>query len=129
MARWGHTVLRVLWLVVAISGFAEGQTDFARRRFRPWGGFAHNAQHTAVSPVRSQSLERILWQTTVDLDPPFRGSTLAIHYGSPVITAGNTVIVPVKTGADGVFRVEARSAVDGKLKWRMTTDYVLPPHG
>jgi hypothetical protein len=78
--------------------------------------------------VRSQSFQRILWQTPVDLDPLYSDDELFIHYGSPLITAENTVIVPVKTGAGGGFRVEAHSGLDGSLKWSMNTDYILPPH-
>jgi hypothetical protein len=100
----------------------------ARRDFRPWGNFAQNPQHTALSPVRSQSLGRIIWQTPIDLAPPFSDGELRIHYGAPLITAGNTVIVPVKTGVDGGFRIEAHSGTDGRLKWTAATSYVLPAH-
>ncbi|HEY2013724.1 MAG TPA: hypothetical protein VGH38_09505, partial [Bryobacteraceae bacterium] len=93
-----------------------------------WSGYARDAQHSALSINRSQPLTRIHWQTPVDLSPQFNGDELLIHYGSPLVTAGNTVIVPVKTGATNGFRVEARSATDGTLLWSLTTGYVLPPH-
>src|SRR5262245_26349809 len=94
-----------------------------------WGGHAHDAQHTAISPVASQPLEEIAWQTPVDLAPQYTGgSYLLIHYGTPLVTEANTVIVPVKTGAAGGFRVEGRDGTNGMLKWAQTTDYVLPPH-
>lgn len=93
-----------------------------------WAGFAGDAQHTADSAHASQALEMIHWQTKVDLNPQLNGGELIAHYGSPVITAKNTVIVPVKTGADGGFRLEAHDGASGKLKWTLTTDYVLPPH-
>src|SRR6185436_13947783 len=54
--------------------------------------------------------------------------SLLIHYGSPLMTAANTVIVPVKTGAAGGFRVEARAGSSGALQWSMDSDYILPAH-
>jgi hypothetical protein len=93
-----------------------------------WLSYAHDAQHSGISAVASQSLEGIRWQTPVDLAPQYSGDDLLIHYGSPLVTAGNTVIVPVKTGADGGFAVEGINGVDGTLKWRLDTDYQLPPH-
>jgi hypothetical protein len=90
-----------------------------------WNGFAGNAQHTAVAAGGSQALNRIVWSTPVDLQPQV---VPPIHYGSPLITAANTLIVPVKTGATGGFRVDARNGATGSLLWSMPTDYVLPPH-
>lgn len=69
-----------------------------------WAGFGGNAQHQALSAIASQPLQRVLWSMPVDLAPPYRANgTLLIHYGSPVITASNTVLVPVKTSAEGLF--------------------------
>jgi len=92
-----------------------------------WQGLGRDAQHSAASPTASQPLGRIRWQTAVDLAPQFVQNELLIHYGSPLITAGNTVIVPVKTGALDGFRVEARGS-DGSLQWQLPSDYTLPPH-
>jgi hypothetical protein len=94
-----------------------------------WGGYAHDAQHDAIAPVASQPLDRILWQTPVDLNPQYSGDELLIHYGSPSITRSNTVIVPVKTGVSGGFEVEALNGATGVMNWSQPTDYVLPPHG
>ncbi len=93
---------------------------------QPWLGLGNGPQHTALSPAKSQSLTQIRWHTPVDLQPQYSGSELLIHYGSPLVTALNTVIVPVKTGVNGGFRVEARAAVDGSLKWTLPSDYILP---
>jgi hypothetical protein len=93
-----------------------------------WQGYAGNPQHTALSGVASESLDIIRWQTPVDEQPQFTGNDLFIHYGSPLITAADTVIVPVKTGTTDGFRVEARAANNGSLLWEQVTDYVLPPH-
>ena len=95
-----------------------------------WLGFARDAQHSALSAIATQDLNRIAWSTPLDLDPQYRsgGAALLTHYGSPVITSHNTVVLPVKTGADGGFRIEARSGVNGGAIWSAATDYVLPAH-
>jgi hypothetical protein len=93
-----------------------------------WIGFAGDPQHTGISGVPSQGLDAIHWSTPVDLSPVQSGNDLLIHYGSPVITPNNTVIVPVKTGSSGGFRVEAHDGATGALKWIANSDYVLPPH-
>lgn len=62
----------------------------------------------------------------VDLAPQYSGSSLLIHYGSPVITTKNTVIVPVKTGVNGGFRFEARNGANGATIWSAASDYILP---
>jgi hypothetical protein len=90
-----------------------------------WSGFGGNAQHTAVSPVQSQSLDTIQWQSKVDLNPQYTGEDLLIHYGEPAITQKNTIIIPVKTGAIDGFRIEARDGNTGRLKWTESTDYTL----
>jgi len=104
----------------------------------PWLGFAGNVQHTAqhpaspvgsAGPVAAQALRTIWWSTPVDLAPPYgSGGSLLAHYGSPVITRHNTVIVPVKTDAVGRFRVEAFVGINGARLWTLDTDYRLPPH-
>jgi hypothetical protein len=93
-----------------------------------WAGYGHDAQHTGVADVPSQPLNAIHWETPVDLYPQYQGGELLIHYGSPMITAANTVMVPVKTGPSNGFRVEARDGATGTLKWNLATDYLLPPH-
>ena len=94
----------------------------------PWSGYASDPQHSALGAVATQSLARIRWSTQVDLAPQYSSGALLIHYGSPVISAHNTVIVPVKTGAAGGFRVDAHDGFNGVLLWSMTSAYVLPPH-
>jgi hypothetical protein len=93
-----------------------------------WSGYGGDPQHTAISPVASQSLQSVRWQTPVDLNPQYSGNDLLIHYGSPAITAGNTVVLPVKTGATDGFQIEGRSGTTGALLWTQATDYSLPPH-
>lgn len=94
----------------------------------PWSGHGHDPQHTGLSKVASKSMQRILWQTPVDLAPQYVGTTLYAHYGSPVVTRQNTVIVPVKTGASDGFRVEAHDGVTGATRWTLNTGYAMPPH-
>jgi type IV secretory pathway protease TraF len=93
-----------------------------------WSMHGGNAQHTAISTVPSQSLQQIHWQTPVDLNPQYSGDVLFIHYGSPLVTEGNTAIVTVKVGVQDTFRVEAHRGSDGLLLWQIATDYTLPPH-
>lgn len=94
-----------------------------------WWGFGRDAQHSALGAIATQDLNRIAWSTPLDLAPQYQPSgALLIHYGSPVVTSMNTVIVPVKTGATNGFRFEARSGGNGGLIWSGTSDYVLPAH-
>jgi hypothetical protein len=96
----------------------------------PWTGYAHDSQHDAIAPVQSQAINRIIWHTPVDLQPQYIGtsSNLWIHYGSPLITRSNTVIVPVKTGASQGFEVEALTGATGTTNWTIPTDYILPTY-
>jgi len=94
----------------------------------PWSGYARDAQHSALGALASQPFNQIRWFTPVDLAPQYSGSSLLIHYGTPVISARNAVIVPVKTGATGGFRLEARLGSNGILLWSADSDYVLPAH-
>ena len=113
---------RLLW---AAAVFSCAIAAPAAAAWRTHGG---NAQHTGLSPVPAQPLQAIHWQAPVDLDPQYNGSYLLIHYGTPLVTEGNTVIFPVKTGAAQGFRVEARAGADGALRWLFDTDYTLPPY-
>jgi hypothetical protein len=61
----------------------------------------------------------VLWSTAIDLAPPYTsGGFLLIHYGSPVISAANVVMLPVKRNSAGAFRVEARSGATGSVLWQ-----------
>ena len=120
----------LLTLLVACGGGGDGGAPLTPPVNGPaWWGFGRDAQHSAVGAVATQDLGRIAWSTPLDLAPQRQPSgALLIHYGSPVITTSNTVIVPVKTGATGGFRFEARSGTNGVLIWSATSDYVLPAH-
>jgi hypothetical protein len=94
-----------------------------------WFGYGRDAQHTASSVIASQDLGRVAWTTPVDLAPQYTQSgALLTHYGSPVVTTANTVVIPVKTGANGGYRVEGRVGQTGALVWSANIDYVMPPH-
>jgi hypothetical protein len=95
----------------------------------PWSGYGHDPQHSALSAHAAQTLRAIHWQTPVDQNPPGGGQgDLLIHYGSPVVTAGNTVIVPVKTGTTDGFQLEAFNGGTGALLYTLPTGYSLPSH-
>lgn len=94
----------------------------------PWSSFGHDPQHTGISTVASQPLQRVRWQAPLDLAPQFSGNDLHIHYASPMVTAANTVLMAVKTGAGDGFRMEARRGSDGALLYTLATDYTLPAH-
>ncbi len=91
-----------------------------------WYTQGGNSQHTGLSTVPSQPLQGIHWSTPVDLSLPV--GTIYIHYGSPVATPRNTVIVPIKVGSAGGFSVRAFRGKDGVVLWSESSDYIFPPH-
>ncbi|MFI5338053.1 MAG: hypothetical protein ACHQ5A_14785, partial [Opitutales bacterium] len=101
---------------VMLAGNASAQSG-------TWLTHSHDAQHTAVSSVQSQALSTIHWHMPVDLAPP--QGEIFIHYGSPLVTQANTVIVPVKVGANS-FRVEAHNGATGKRLWMRSTGWQAP---
>lgn len=116
---WAVGMLAAMTLLLSFASAQQAST-------RSWPGYAHDPQHSGVSAVAAQSFNKIHWSTPVDLNPP--SGEILIHYGSPLITAANTVIVPVKTGTDN-FRVEAHKGTDGTLLWTQTTGYHAPSAG
>jgi hypothetical protein len=119
------------WLGVAtVCGLLVSESNGAQSIRFPWSGYGHESQHDAIAPVASQPLNHILWHTPVDLSVPTNNTgELFIHYGSPLITLSNTVIVPVKTTTSGGFEVEALVSATGATNWILPTDYILPLHG
>ncbi len=109
--------------------FASAVPTLAQSSLPFWQGYGRDSQHQAVSPIAAQRLRTILWSTPVDLQPQYSGDDLYIHYGSPVVTNKNTILVPVKVGQYDGFAVEAHNATTGKLLWNQYSDYTLPGHG
>ncbi len=95
-----------------------------------WGGYARDAQHTGQSSVAGQSLDFIHWETPVDSAPHYSGGDLFIHYGTPLVTSANTVIVPEKNETLGGFDIKAFDGASGALKWTQSEgeQFVPPPH-
>jgi hypothetical protein len=93
-----------------------------------WPCHAHDAQHSGRVDIPTQNLGQILWSTPVDLQPQYSGTILFSHYSGPLITPRGTIVVPVKTGATGGFRLEGHRKTTGAQFWQLVTDYVQPPH-
>jgi len=128
-----------LLTILAFTGLVCAQIpDVSRRTPRcgqcvsidsPWTGYGHDPQHTGLSDHAAQALHTIHWQTPVDLNPPGGGQgSLLIHYGSPMVTAGNTVIVPMKTGSIDGFQLGAFNGGTGAAIYTLSSDYTLPAH-
>jgi hypothetical protein len=96
-----------------------------------WYGYARDAQHSdlgltlALGGVAGQNLGQIVWETSVDLAP---ATNTASHYGSPMITSKNTVLIPVKTTLAGGFQMKALQGANGQPVWNISSDYILPSH-
>jgi hypothetical protein len=117
-----RTGIAIAW-VLALTGaaYAGGGTP-------EWRGYGGDEQHNAQTTVPAQSLKKIHWKTPVDLHPDYQDGELLIHYASVMMTASNTVIVPVKTGLTSGFRVEAHDGTTGSLIWKKNSGWILPPH-
>ncbi len=115
-----HAVLSAIGVALLLAAASPGRAA--------WRTHAGDAQHTAQSTVPTQPLQVVHWQTPVDLAPQYSGTNLLVHYGSPLVTEGNTVLFALKLGVADTFQVEARRGADGSLLWTLDTDYILPPH-
>jgi hypothetical protein len=114
-------------LLMAVVGLCAGLASQVSAQ--GWPSYSRDPQHSAQAIVGSQLPQVVRWHTPVDLAPPNTGGgDLYIHYGSPVITRVNSILVPVKTTSTGNYRVEAHKASTGTLIWSQTSDYQLPSH-
>jgi hypothetical protein len=120
------TLVGGIGLILAVWGGGATAVQAAPSRAVEWAGFAGNAQHTAVARRHPQPFHRIRWRAKVDLAPDLLGGVLPIHYGSPMITAANTVLVPTRVSDKAGFRVVAYSGASGARRWSLGTDYRPP---
>lgn len=102
--------------VFALAARSYGQTG-------GWPTHSHDAQHTGISSVAAQAFTKIHWHTPVDLDVPT--GEILVHYGSPLVTPANTVIIPIKSGTDN-FKIGARNGATGAHLWSLATAYTAP---
>jgi len=96
-----------------------------------WGMYGGNPQHTAEATNGVQAMNAILWQTPIDLSPPYEGSDLSIHYGSPIVSNGGTVVLCVRNGGgngfpttNDTYQIEGHSLATGATVFSQTSDYV-----
>ena len=83
-----------------------------------WNQLNGNAQHTGDTAAVAQPLDQVLWSVPLDLEP-----WGAVHYGDPIFTPNNTVIIPIKVtwsaqnqNAQNFF-IEALNDVTGQVLW------------
>jgi hypothetical protein len=88
-----------------------------------WNNFGGNPQHTGVSAVEAQPMNGVIWKISIDTQP-----WGAEHYGEPVFTPADTVIVPVKTGWTANYVMEGVNHSDGSVIWSASSDYTQPPN-
>jgi hypothetical protein len=110
LTRQAKPIFVMLGFLVAIASRVGAQSPT----------FAGNPQHTAVYPVRAQHMNRVLWSNSVDVTHSFSSS----HYGAPLITASNTIIVPT-VASSTAYSIKAYEGGTGRLKYTLTNDYRL----
>lgn len=93
----------------------------------PWSSYGHDAQHSGVSSVAAQSFNRVKWTTPVDVDLQNTSGELFVHYGSPLVTAANTVIVPVRASSTtNTYRLDVFSGASGIFKYTLPSAWIPP---
>ena len=119
--------------VLLCALFGVSQISFAQAQ---WSQYGKDAQHTGAVTTGIQRLKSILWQTPVDLYPPYAGTDLLIHYGSTLVSKQGTILVTVRTGdtsgqfppGSNTFRIDGRNHDTGEMVWSENTDWVPPPY-
>ncbi len=90
-----------------------------------WTSVGGNSQHTGLSSVAAQSYGRVKWSTAIDQTTAGQSGDILAHYGSPIITAANTVFVPVHSGVS-IYQVEVRDGADGSLRAILPSGWIPP---
>jgi hypothetical protein len=81
----------------------------------------------------SQSLALDHWHTGLDDDPSYYGNAVFIHYASPVVSPGNTVLYAFRynqtvnnTTDYNNWHVMARNGASGNVLYTVKTDFLAP---
>ena len=98
-----------------------------------WSQYGGNAQHTGIAPGPIQRMNHILWQVPIDTNPPYSGTDLLIHYGSPLVSRGGAVLATVRiegaqNSAPYTYEIQALDPGTGKPLWTQKTDWIEPQH-
>ena len=123
MGAKGQFVCRAAAVSLCLSAGIHAQTVTV-----PWNSYANGPQHNALSTIGSQRLEQIKWSTPIDLVLQNTSGPLYIHYGSPLVTAANTVLIPLRTTSSNTYQVEALSGANGSALYTLSTAYTPPPY-
>ena len=88
-----------------------------------WPTFGRDNQHTSSSPVGAQRMERERF--SVDLSDC---SSFQQHFGAPLITANNIVVIPIHGASCSRGQHVMRAYdVSGNVIWSMNSDFLHPP--
>lgn len=92
-----------------------------------WPGFANDPQHTALSSVAAQPLNRVLWSTPLVLSSPTKAQRRYIYWlPSPLVTPSGVVVNMIRTGDTNGCRIQGRELSTGTPIWTELTDYEMP---
>lgn len=116
-----------LALIISLA-LHRGQIHIRPQTSWSWLCQGANPQHTGATLTPSQSMANIHWSTKIDLNPTYSGSDLLTHYGSPMVTYANHVVVPVKQGTNAGFSMRVFDPATGQVLFGAKSDYILPPH-
>src|SRR5947209_19659846 len=116
-----RSAVSVLPLLVGIICVFSAPRTFAQSG--AWLTHSHDARQTGLSSVASQPLATVHCQTPVDLAPP--SGEIFMHYGSALVTAVNTVVVPLNKGSNSLL-IEAHNVAKVKVVWMHKAAYRAP---